>query len=161
MRHAGIAVAGAIVLTLLCSPAVAGADVPPQSTAMIQKVNSMRRANGLPVLQASEALVSSSRSYARYMLKTDYFGHLASIRAGGSFQLLGETLAWHSGWRARVAYTFARWMASPSHRAVLMNPVYRFMGAGRARGRMGARRATAWVAQFGGQPARPPVPLGG
>jgi uncharacterized protein YkwD len=160
MRHAGIAVLGAVALTLLCSPVMAAADVPPESTAMIEKVNSKRRANGLPALRASDALVGSSRSYARYMLKNDYFGHLASIRAGGSFSLLGETLAWHSGWRARVAYTFARWIASPSHRAVLMNPAYRFMGAGRARGRMGSRRASAWVAQLGGQPARP-VPLGG
>jgi uncharacterized protein YkwD len=160
MGRAGIAVAGAVAFTLLCSPAMAVADVPPESTAMIEKVNSMRRANGLPALRASEALVGSSRSYARYMLKSDYFGHLSSIRAGGSFLLLGETLAWHSGWRARVGYTFARWMASPSHRAVLTNPAYRFMGAGRARGRMGSRRATAWVAQLGGQPSRP-VRLGG
>jgi uncharacterized protein YkwD len=149
MRHARIAVAAGIALTL-SGPTTAIADVPPESAAMIEKVNQMRRSSGLPTLHVSEALVGSSRSYARYMLKNDYFGHLASIRAGGSFLMLGETLAWHGGWRARVGRTFSRWMASPSHRAVLMSPVYRYIGAGRAKGRLGTRAATAWVAQLGG-----------
>jgi uncharacterized protein YkwD len=149
MRHARIAVAAGIALTLW-GPTTAVSDVPPESAAMIEKINEMRRSSGLPTLHASEALVGSSRSYARYMLKNDYFGHLASIRAGGSFVMLGETLAWHGGWRARVNRTFSRWMASPSHRAVLMSPVYRYIGAGRAKGRLGTRAATAWVAQLGG-----------
>jgi uncharacterized protein YkwD len=149
MRRARIAVAAGIALTL-SGPSTAVADVPPESAAMIEKVNEVRRSSGLPTLQVSEALVGSSRSYARYMLKNDYFGHLASIRAGGSFLMLGETLSWHGGWRARVGMTFSRWMSSPSHRAVLMSPVYRFVGAGRAKGRLGTRAATAWVAQLGG-----------
>ena len=41
------------------------------------------------------------------MLKNDYFGHLASIRAGGNFLVTGETLEWHSGWRPRVAFAFS------------------------------------------------------
>jgi len=76
--------------------------------------------------------------------------------------VLGETLAWHSGWRNRVGATVSRWMASAPHRAVLMSPTYRFIGAGRARGNMGSRRATAWVAQLGARPAAPlDRPLGG
>src|SRR5688572_28898634 len=157
MRHAGIAVAAGIILAL-SAPSVAVATVPPESAALIEKVNEVRRSGGLPTLNVSEELVGSSRSDARYMLKSDYFGHLASIRAGGNFLRVGETLAWHSGWRKRVRSTVSRWMASPPHRAVLMSPTFRFIGAGRARGKMGSRRATAWVAQVG---ARPATPLGG
>ena len=132
------------------APATAVADIPPESVAMIEKVNQTRRSSGLPTLQTSEALVGSARSYARYMLKRDYFGHLSSIQAGGNFLALGETLEWHSGWRPRVARAFSIWMASPPHRAVLMSPTFRFIGAGRVRGRWGSRRATAWVAHLGG-----------
>ncbi len=162
MRHARIAVAAGITMAgvtlALSAPSLAAANVPPESVALIEKVNKIRRSSGLPRLRVSEELTGSSRSYARYMLKRDYFGHLASIRAGGNFLMVGETLEWHSGWKDRVRTTVARWMASPPHRAVLMSPTYRFMGAGKARGNMGRRRATAWVAQVG---ARPETPLGG
>ena len=84
------------------------------------------------------------------MLKRDYFGHLATIPVGGNFLLRGETLEWHSGWRPRVAFAFSQWMGSPSHRAALMNPAFRFIGTGRVRGRWGTRKATAWVAHLGG-----------
>ena len=160
MRHARIAVAAGIILAF-STPSLAPASVPPESAALIEKVNEIRRSSGLPTMRVSEELIGSSRGYARYMLKHDYFGHLASIHAGGDFQSLGETLAWHSGWRNRVRATVSRWMASPPHRAVLMSPTFRFIGAGRARGKMGSRRATAWVAQVGARPAEPlRLPLG-
>jgi uncharacterized protein YkwD len=150
LSYARIAFATLFAGLALCTPATAVADIPPASTAMIQKVNEMRRSSGLPTLQTSEALVASSRNYARYMLRNDYLGHLSSIQAGGHFLFLGETLAWHGGWKPRVGYTFSRWMNSPSHKAVLMSATYRSIGAGRVRGRLGSSRETAWVAQLGG-----------
>jgi uncharacterized protein YkwD len=141
------------LLALSAPPAVAA--IPADSAAMIHKVNEARHARGLAALQPSEALTDSARSYARYMLKRDYFGHLSSIRAGGNFLLTGETLEWHSGWRPRVAFAFSLWMGSPSHYAVLMNPAFRFIGTGRVRGRWGTRKATAWVAHLGAQRAAP------
>jgi uncharacterized protein YkwD len=143
-----------LALLALSAPAAVAA-IPAESAAMIQKVNEARRASGVAALQTSEALTGSARSYARYMLKNDYFGHLASIRAGGNFLLTGETLEWHSGWRPRVAFAFSLWMGSPSHHAVLMNPAFRFIGTGRVRGRWGTRKATAWVAHLGGHAAGP------
>jgi uncharacterized protein YkwD len=131
-------------------PATALADIPPESAAMIQKVNHARSSSGLAQLQASEVLTGSARTYARHMLKHDYFGHLALIPSGGNFPITGETLEWHPGWRRRVAFAFSRWMGSPSHRAVLMSPSFRFIGTGRVSGRWGSRNATAWVAHLGG-----------
>ncbi len=150
MSHVRVALAILLALLALSAPAAAVADIPPESAAMIQKVNEARHARGVATLQASEVLTGSARSYARYMLKNDYFGHLASIRAGGTFLFKGETLEWHSGWRARVGFAFSQWMGSPSHHAVLMNPAFRHIGTGRVKGRWGTRKATAWVAHLGG-----------
>ena len=151
MSHAGTAFATLVAVLALSAPATAVADIPPESAAMIQKVNEARRSSGLAELQTSEPLNDSARTYARYMLKHDYFGHLASIRAGGDFLVTGETLEWHSGWRPRVALAFSKWMRSPSHRAILMSRTFRFIGAGRVRGRWGNRKASAWVAHVGAQ----------
>ena len=153
MSYARIAFATLFAVLALSAPATAVADIPPASAAMIQKVNSARQARGLPQLQVSQPLVDSARAYARYMLANDYFGHLASIHAGGDFLTTGETLEWHSGWRPRVGFAFSSWMASAPHHAVLMSPTFRFIGAGRVRGRWGSRKATAWVAHLGGQRA--------
>jgi uncharacterized protein YkwD len=153
MSHARMGFATLVAVLALSAPATAGADIPSESAAMINKVNEARRSNGLAELQTAEVLVDSARSYARYMLKNDYFGHLASIHAGGNFLLTGETLEWHSGWRPRVGFAFSQWMGSPSHRAILMSPTYRFIGAAQVRGRWGSRKATAWVAHVGAQRA--------
>jgi uncharacterized protein YkwD len=150
LSYARIAFATLFAGLSFCIPATAVADIPPASVAMIQKVNEMRHSSGLPTLETSEALVGSARNYARYMLKNDYLGHLSSIQAGGNFLFLGETLAWHSGWKPRVGYTLSAWMNSAPHKAVLMSPTYRFIGAGRVRGLLGRSRETAWVAQLGG-----------
>ena len=155
MSFARTALATLFAALGLAVPATAIADIPPESAAMIQKVNEARHSIGVPALEASEALTTSARTYARYMLKNDYFGHLATIRAGGNFLITGETLEWHSGWRPRVALAFSQWMGSPSHHAILMSRTFRFIGTGRVRGRWGTRKATSWVAHLGGQPAAP------
>ena len=144
-----------VAVLVAYAPATAVASIPPESAAMIKKVNEARRSKGLAELQTAEVLVDSARNYARYMLKRDYFGHLASIHAGGNFMLTGETLEWHSGWRPRVGFAFSQWMGSPSHRAILMSPTFRFIGTGEVRGRWGARKATAWVAHVGANRAAP------
>jgi uncharacterized protein YkwD len=153
MSHARMGFAALVAVLAAAAPATAVADIPPESAAMIKKVNEARRSNGLAELQTAEVLVDSARNYARYMLKRDYFGHLASIHAGGNFMMTGETLEWHSGWHPRVGFAFSQWMGSAAHRTVLMNPAFRFIGAGSVRGRWGSRKATAWVAHVGAQRA--------
>lgn len=117
---------------------------------MLHAVNAVRAQHGLAVFRGSRSLNRSAGGYARWMLRTDYFGHLGRIRASSSFSLLGESLAWHSGRRPRVSRTVRRWMRSAPHRALLLHPGFRWLGAGIARGRMYGRRATAWVLHFGG-----------
>jgi uncharacterized protein YkwD len=135
---------------------------------MLQAVNAVRAQHGLAAFHGSRTLNRSAGRYARWMLRTDYFGHLARIRASSSFSILGENLAWHPGRRPRVSRTVRRWLNSPPHRALILYPAFRWLGAGVARGRLYGRRATTWVLHFGGPlrstgasvpglPAQPPA----
>jgi uncharacterized protein YkwD len=124
------------------------ASASPQSDA-ISQLNQIRSANGLPALRASESLYRSSTRYARKMIDRDYFGHASRIAASSAFGRVGETLEMHSGWRPNAAQTITEWMNSPGHRAVLMSRAYRWVGMGTARGKLGSRLVTVWVAHVG------------
>ena len=145
-------------------PAGAGAvgDELPQR--MVAAVNEVRAQHGLPALGASASLHRSARRYARWMLRADYFGHLDRIRASSSYSMLGENLSWHSGGRPRIARTVRSWMNSAPHRALILHPGFRWLGAGLARGKLGGRRVTAWVLHLGGPlpgvqlPSLPSIP---
>jgi uncharacterized protein YkwD len=134
----------------LAAPAGAQANAKELQHRMLGAVNAVRAQHGLGAFGASRSLNRSAGRYARWMLRTDYFGHLGRIRASSRFSLLGENLAWHPGRRSRTSYTVRRWMKSPAHRALILYPGFRWLGAGMARGSLGGRRVTAWVLHFGG-----------
>ena len=115
----------------------------------IDALNDVRRAHGLRALGVSGSLSRSSGRYARRMIRRDYFGHASHIEVAGEFRSAGETLAWHSGWRAQPRRTVSRWMHSPGHRAVLLSPQFHWVGMGLAKGKLGSRVATTWVAHVG------------
>jgi uncharacterized protein YkwD len=143
----------------LCAVLACGAvlAVPAQAAAhgkqqeMVHALNAVRAQHGLGAFHGSASLHHSASAYARWMLRSEYFGHLGRIRASGRFARLGEALAWHSGGRARVHRTVRAWMHSPPHRALILYPGFRWVGAGMARGRFTGRQATAWVLHFGGR----------
>jgi len=83
------------------------------------------------------------------MVSADYFGHASRIAVSSSFGRAGETLAMHSGWSPEPGVTISQWMNSPGHRAVLMSRAYRWVGMGVARGKLGSRLVTVWVAHVG------------
>jgi uncharacterized protein YkwD len=145
-------------------PAGAGAVGHELPQRMVAAVNEVRAQHGLPPLGASASLNRSARRYARWMLRADYFGHLDRIRASSRYSMLGENISWHSGLRPRVGRTVRRWMSSPPHRALILHPGFRWLGAGPARGKLGGRRVTAWVLHFGGPllavqaPSLPSIP---
>ena len=142
-----------IVLVLFAAPAAAREDaseLPAQSVAMLDRVNQERGIQGLPPLRGSEELTRSARRQARWMFDNDILGHQPSIQVQGNYRSLGETLAWHSGWRPRVESTLRAWMRSPGHRSVLMGRSFRLLGVAQLGGRYRGARTTAWVAQLGG-----------
>jgi uncharacterized protein YkwD len=118
-------------------------------SAMVAAVNRARARRGLRPLRGSGTLYRSAHRYAAWMLRSDYFGHLAQLRVGGHYRRTGEALALHFGWRAQVRRTVRGWLHSPAHRALLLSRRFRALGAGLAAGTYGARRATTWVLHFG------------
>jgi uncharacterized protein YkwD len=131
------------------APAFADAGMRAEQDRMLAAVNEVRDRHGMRPLRVATSLRHSASAYARWMLRHAYFGHRSRIRAGGAFRWLGENLAWHRGHRPRVRATVARWLASPPHRALLLSPGFRRLGAGVARGRYAGGPATAWVLHFG------------
>jgi uncharacterized protein YkwD len=147
MRRTPALMACALAAGAMLLPSSAAAA--PAEQEAIEALNDVRRAHGLAPLRESGALNSSSGAYARRMLRSDFFGHGPSIDVAGGFSSAGETLAYHSGRRARPRKTVRRWMNSPAHRAVLLSSAFRYVGMGLARGRMGGSVATTWVAHVG------------
>ncbi len=146
LRCSALAACAVLVaaLTLPAAPASAGAE-----RAAIDALNDVRRAHGLHALRPCAGLGRSSGRWAAKMLRQDFFGHGARIEVAGGFGSAGETLAWHSGWGAQPRRTVSAWMNSPPHRAVLLSPRFHQVGMGLARGRLGSRVATTWVAHVG------------
>jgi uncharacterized protein YkwD len=150
--------------TALAVPAGAVADGLERPQRMLAAVNEVRAQHGLPAYKGSDTLHRSARRYAAWMVRAEYFGHLPRIRASSRFSLLGENLAWHTGRRPPAWRTIQAWMGSPTHRALILHPGFRWLGAGLARGRLGGRLGVAWVLHFGGAisaagATAPPVPL--
>jgi uncharacterized protein YkwD len=137
---------GVLIVAATVLPTAAAAN---SQRDAIDQLNEVRQANGLPALRASASLHRSSTRYAQHMIDTDYFGHQSRIAVSSRFGRAGETLELHAGWNADPARTIDEWMHSPSHRAVLLSPSFRWVGMGVARGRMGSRLVTVWVAHVG------------
>jgi uncharacterized protein YkwD len=141
-----VALCAVLACGMLTAPAQADASQP----RMLKAVNDVRAQHGLVPFRGSGSLHRSAGAYARWMLRANFFGHLSSIRASSRFSTLGEALAWHSGTKPRVGRTVRGWMRSPTHRALILNGRFRWLGAGLAHGRLSGRRGTTWVLQFGG-----------
>jgi uncharacterized protein YkwD len=116
---------------------------------MLQEINKARNAHGLGSLHGSRSLQRTARGYAGYMLRRDYFGHLARIRASRRFRRIGEIIAIHTGSRLAIRRTVIRWLHSPPHRAVILSNGFRYAGAGTRRGRFHSHTARTWVMHFG------------
>jgi uncharacterized protein YkwD len=147
MGRAARASAAVIACGIALAPSVAHAARP--GDRMIERVNDARKARGVPPLRSSRSLSRSAARYARTMLRRQFFGHSARIFASRRFRRLGETLERHRGLRARIGMAVRLWLRSPSHRRLLLSRSYRYLGAGRARGRLLGRRTTMWVLHFG------------
>ena len=146
MRHTLMLVAACLVAALAFPTAAAAAS---PEEAMRQKINVVRARYGIAPLRPSGSLTASARRYSNWLIRVDYFGHVARIRAPGLFDRLGEVLEIHAGRRPRTGRTLARWLRSPGHRYVILSRSFRYFGAGRTVGRFRGRRTTIWVGHFG------------
>jgi uncharacterized protein YkwD len=130
---------------VLALPATSGAAAPP----VIAKINAVRHAHGLPSLRFSRSLTRSSRRFGRHLSRTNTFQHAARIHASSKFGRLGEALGWAAGRKPRPGRQVRAWMHSAEHRSLLLSSSFRWVGAAHVKSRLGHRRSTIWVAQFG------------
>jgi uncharacterized protein YkwD len=115
------------------SPATAG-----YGRALLKAINAARAAQGLAPLKLEPHLVLAARRYSRVLARTSQLSHDALGRdvgqrlaaAGYRGQAFGEDLA--VGMSAEQ--TVAAWLASPTHRQVLLSPLYKRVGLGVAHG---------------------------
>jgi len=123
------------------SPAELGGAATRASTLCL--INVQRRAEGLRPLRQSSRLRKVALRHSRDMVSHRYFAHnsrsgtrfsariaRAGWMRGRSAWSVGENLAWGSGTRSTPASIVKAWMASPPHRANILQGRFRVIGIG-------------------------------
>lgn len=103
------------------------------------EVNKQREGYGLEALEFSEELLEVARYYSRRMAEENFFSHVDpdgnTVRqrvtgAGISWRVVGENLAFASGYINPVAVSVKGWMESPGHRKNILDKGYRYTAIG-------------------------------
>lgn len=135
-------------------------------SALFAQVNAFRATHGLGQLRVSPSLAAAARAHSTQMARLGYFSHNSAN--GGSFSsristyypargyrswTVGENLLWASP-DVGAARALRLWLASPPHRANLLNPSWREIGlsavhSSRAPGVYGNSPTTIVTADFG------------
>jgi uncharacterized protein YkwD len=127
-------------------------------------INEARHTHGLRRVRADRRLGAAARGHAGDMVAHDFFAHDSPTagtmqsrvkRAGylrsGRAWWLGEALAWGTARAGAPRAILKGLLASPPHRAILLDPQFRDLGVGVARGapRGGDRGALTVTLDFG------------
>jgi uncharacterized protein YkwD len=140
-------------------PALAG-GAPDNAAAQIERVleltNAERARAGLPLLTLSGELSLAAQQYSAVLATDACFAHTCGpvpdmvqrdAQAGYTgWTAVGENIA--AGYPSPEAVVNG-WMASPGHRANILNPDYRELGVGLA---SGGKYGAYWTQEFGARP---------
>jgi uncharacterized protein YkwD len=113
-------------------------------TATLCLINRERISNGEIALELNPQLQAAAQGHTQSMVSEDYFEHigpngetpLARMRAAGYIYsshvgyAIGENIAWGTLWLGTPSKIVAAWMASPGHRANILDSQYRETGIG-------------------------------
>ncbi len=113
-------------------------------TATLCLINRERLAGGESPLEPNARLEGTAQSHSDEMVAEDYFAHVgpsgdtpsSRMRASGYIYSsrigyeVGENIAWGTLWLATPDAIVAAWMASPEHRANILDAHYRDTGLG-------------------------------
>ncbi|MBI2551252.1 CAP domain-containing protein [Candidatus Uhrbacteria bacterium] len=130
---------------------------------IIDLTNQARVSIGLPALVKNATLDTAAENKASDMAKASYFAHTSPdgktpwtfIRgAGYDYQVAGENLAVHFNTAEDVQ---SGWMASPGHRANIVNEKYQEIGVGTSQGTYEDFPTTFVVQMFGTPKSEPPL----
>ncbi len=133
---------------------------------IFQQLNAIRAEHGLSQLVLSSKLSEAAQQHSQDMIDRGYFSHgssngqsfgqrLASFYPEGAahYWAVGENILWSQG-VPTAASSMRSWMASPPHRANILDPAWREIGIGAATssdapGTFGGRPATVITTDFG------------
>jgi uncharacterized protein YkwD len=144
-----------VVLAVLVSvPAARARGLTGSEASLLNTMNAVRQAHGLPALRVDFHLVRAARGHSADMMRRQYFAHGSVagrvVAAGARGPIFGEDLAWATGITAN--WVVEHWLASPSHRAILLRPGFRRVGIGYAFGTfIGRGDAGVVTADFAGR----------
>jgi uncharacterized protein YkwD len=154
LRAAGSAL---LIVVGLAAPAAQATPRHPTriEAATLRLVNVARMQRGLKPVRLDLRLWRAARHHTTDMIRRSYFAHGATTERLARYVhgagVVGETLAWGSGIYASPAATVDSWLHSPPHRALLLDPDFRFIGIGSRRGTfMGEASARVYTADFRG-----------
>ncbi len=112
--------------------------------AVLCLIDQERERHGESALQPNAKLARAAEGHSREMAAEDYFSHVAPdgetplqrMRASGYIAnpqvgyVVGENIAWGTLWLATPQAIVDAWMASPGHRANILDAAYRETGVG-------------------------------
>ncbi len=120
------------------------ANVEQVRAAVLCLINQEREHHGEGALAPNAKLARAAQVHSRNMAEQDYFSHTAPdgstplqrMRASGYIPnaqdeyMVGENIAWGTMWLATPQSIVSAWMASPGHRANILDGAYRETGVG-------------------------------
>jgi uncharacterized protein YkwD len=161
MRRLAVSVCVIALVTALAAGSVAARGttasrgaLSSRETALVVAINAVRTLHLLPALRIDRHLLRAARAHSRDMLRKQYFAHgdfgerMSAFHVSGT--LFAENLVWGSGVMSAAA-AVAAWLASPPHRANLLDPSLRRIGVATPLGQFdGFSTATMITADFAG-----------
>jgi uncharacterized protein YkwD len=154
-------VAAALAAVTAAQPGIASAAQTPPRKQLVKRINHVRARHGLRPVTASRIVHRAAIRHSDDMMGRDYFAHTSPTGSTMTDRILntgyvsgyswvaGETLAWGWGTTKGPRATVRAWMHSPEHRAILLSPKYRVVGAARACGNfLGYSGACVWTADW-------------
>lgn len=125
--------------------------------AVVRSVNSARARHGLPPVRVHSRLTRASSAHSADQLRTGRASHESAdgtpcrqrLRRYSRARRTGETIVWLTGGQRVTARRIVRmWLASRSHRRVLMDPRFRRIGVGVRSGNVRGHATTVVTADF-------------
>jgi uncharacterized protein YkwD len=124
-------------------------------SAFVGAANSVRASYGLGEVTVDGDLTRAARAHSADMIAEAYFDHrnlTGRLTAVGAHGRVGETLGWVVVGGDSVGRILEEWLASPTHRAVILWPGYGRIGVGIRVGPFkGYRRVAVITADFEGR----------
>ena len=135
-----LAFAGLLTPAAAAGPRHAGVALSPLESGVLVDINAFRRAHHLQPLRVNASLDAAAREHTEQMAEDGYFAHESADGSAfwkriqsfypssdASYWSVGENLLWSSP-DVTPSRALQMWLASPEHRANLLNPRWREIG---------------------------------